>query len=174
MTIRILIIVAVLIMGIWLSYITDLSLGGTIMLLGTLGSAVALICGVTPMNLSEYITETKTYNTSVVSTYVASNDMQPVLLAASIQPIVVPARSSYSPDCYVAVSNGDAENIVFSVSRADYGKYLKGDVVTVTYYYIGNAIYNITLDGYSCKNTLALRDANIFTQQRLLKEALWY
>lgn len=173
MIIRVLWIIIALIVALVLSYKLGLSKMWTLLFTMIVGSAISFLAICFPCDLSDYVTDVKTYQTKVESKYIVKRVDSPVMLAAHIQPIVVPAQSNrYQPECYVAVSNGDAENIVFSVSRADYGKYLKEDVVTVTYYYIGNAIYNITLDGYSCKNTLALRDANIFTQQRLLKEAL--
>lgn len=68
--------------------------------------------------------------------------------------------------------NGDATPLVFNVSDTDYGTLLEGNDVTVSYYYIGDTIYNVKLGSYDCQNRINIRDADIFTQTRLLKEAL--
>lgn len=62
--------------------------------------------------------------------------------------------------------------IGFSVSDTDYGTLLEGKEVTVTYYYINDTLYNVKLNNYNCANRIDLRDSNIFTQYKLLKEAL--
>lgn len=68
--------------------------------------------------------------------------------------------------------NGDSDPLVFNVSETDYGTLLEGEDVTISYYYIGDAIYNVKLGSYDCQNRIDIRDANIFTQYRLLEEAL--
>lgn len=93
-------------------------------------------------------------------------------MLASVVPVVTPVRTGYRPSCYVSVYNGESDPLVFSVSDTDYGTLLEGREVTVTYYYINDTLYDVKLNNYSCTNRIDLRDSNVFTQTRLLKEAL--
>lgn len=68
--------------------------------------------------------------------------------------------------------NGESDSLVFSVSDTDYGTLLEGKEVTVTYYYIDDTLYNVKLNNYNCASRIDLRDSNIFTQHKLLEEAL--
>lgn len=67
-------------------------------------------------------------------------------MLATIIPVVTPVRTGYRPDYYVSVYNGESDPLVFSVSDTD----------------------------YDCANRINLRDSNIFTQYKLLEEALYY
>lgn len=118
-----------------------------------------------------YVTTAKSYETRVVSRYLAERTKPPVMLA-TIVPVVTPVRTGYRPDCYVSVYNGESDSLVFSVSDTDYGTLLEGKEVTVTYYYINDTLYNVKLNDYDCANRINLRDSNIFTQYKLLEEAL--
>lgn len=71
-------------------------------------------------------------------------------MLATIIPVVTPVRTGYRPDYYVSVYNGESDPLVFSVSDTDYVK----------------------LNDYDCANRINLRDSNIFTQYKLLEEAL--
>ena len=68
--------------------------------------------------------------------------------------------------------NGESDSLVFSVSDTENGTLLEGKEVTVTYYYINDTLYNVKLNNYNCANRIDLRDSNIFTQYKLLEEAL--
>lgn len=151
MTIRILCIVITLIVAVWVSREVNLS-GGWTVIFTLLASA-------------------KSYETRVVSRYLAERTKPPVMLATII-PVVTPVRTGYRPDCYVSVYNGESDPLVFSVSDTDYGTLLEGKEVTVTYYYINDTLYNVKLNDYDCANRIDLRDSNIFTQHKLLEEAL--
>lgn len=121
--------------------------------------------------LRGYVTTAKSYETRVVSRYLAERTKPPVMLATII-PVVTPVRTGYRPDYYVSVYNGESDPLVFSVSDTDYGTLLEGKEVTVTYYYINDTLYNVKLNDYDCANRINLRDSNIFTQHKLLEEAL--
>lgn len=71
-----------------------------------------------------YVTTVKSYETRVVSRYLAERTKPPVML-------VTPVRTGYRPDCYVSVY---------------YGTLLEGKEVTVTYYYINDTLYNVKLN----------------------------
>ena len=118
-----------------------------------------------------YVTTAKSYETRVVSRYLAERTKPPVMLATII-PVVTPVRTGYRPDYYVSVYNGESDPLVFSVSDTDYGTLLEGKEVTVTYYYINDTLYNVKLNDYDCANRIDLRDSNIFTQHKLLEKAL--
>lgn len=92
-----------------------------------------------PLNYEGYVTTAKSYETRVVSRYLAERTKPPVML-------VTPVRTGY----YISVYNGESDPLVFSVSDTDYG----------------------TLNDYDCANRIDLRDSNIFTQHKLLEEAL--
>lgn len=175
MTIRILCIVIALIAAVWISREIDLS-GMWTVIFTTIGSvAVGFIVTVTPLNYEKYVTTVKSYQTSVISRYIVEKSNPPVMVATRF-PIAVPVVSSARriPDCYVSVYNGESDPIVFNVTQEDYGTLLEGAEVTVTYYYINNTLYNVKLNNYNCENKIDLRDSNIFTQHKLLEEALLY
>lgn len=72
-------------------------------------------------------------------------------MLATIVPVVTPVRTGYRPDYYISVYNGESDPLVFSVS---------------------DTLYNVKLNDYDCANRIDLRDSNIFTQHKLLEEAL--
>lgn len=104
---------------------------------------MGFLATITPLNYDEYVTTVKSYQTRVVSRY----------LAERIKPPVTPVRTGYRPDCYVSVYNGESDSLVFSVSDTDYGTLLEGKEVTVTYYYINDTLYN-------CANRIDLLNIN--------------
>lgn len=171
MTIRILCIVAALIAAVWISYKIELSRGWTAFFTLLVSVAMGFLATITPLNYEGYVTTAKSYETRVVSRYLAERTKPPVMLA-TIVPVVTPVRTGYRPDCYVSVYNGESDPLVFSVSDTDYGTLLEGKEVTVTYYYINDTLYNVKLNDYDCANRIDLRDSNIFTQHKLLEEAL--
>lgn len=171
MTIRILYIVAALIAAVWISYKIELSRGWTVFFTLLVSAAVGFLATITPLNYDEYVTTVKSYQTRVVSRYLAERIKPPVMMA-TIVPVVTPVCTGYRPDCYVSVYNGESDSLVFSVSDTDYGTLLEGKEVTVTYYYINDTLYNVKLNNYNCANRIDLRDSNIFTQHKLLEEAL--
>lgn len=171
MTIRILCIVVALIAAAWISYKIELSGGWTAFFTLLVSAAVGFLTTITPLNYDEYVTTVKSYQTRVVSRYLAERIKPPVMLA-TIVPVVTPVRTGYRSDCYVSVYNGESDSLVFSVSDTDYGTLLEGKEVTVTYYYINDTLYNVKLNNYNCANRIDLRDSNIFTQHKLLEEAL--
>lgn len=171
MTIRILCIVAALIAAVWISYKIELSRGWTAFFTLLVSAAMGFLATITPLNYEGYVTTAKSYETRVVSRYLAERTKLPVMLA-TIVPVVTPVRTGYRPDCYVSVYNGESDPLVFSVSDTDYGTLLEGKEVTVTYYYINDTLYNVKLNDYDCANRIDLRDSNIFTQHKLLEEAL--
>lgn len=171
MTIRILCIVAALIAAVWISYKIELSRGWTVFFTLLVSAAVGFLATITPLNYDEYVTTVKSYQTRVVSRYLAERIKPPVMMA-TIVPVVTPVRTGYRPDCYVSVYNGESDSLVFSVSDTDYGTLLEGKEVTVTYYYINDTLYNVKLNNYNCANRIDLRDSNIFTQHKLLEEVL--
>lgn len=134
MTIRILYIVAALIAAVWISYKIELSRGWTVFFTLLVSAAVGFLATITPLNYDEYVTTVKSYQTRVVSRYLAERIKPPVMMA-TIVPVVTPVRTGYRPDCYVSV-------------------------------------YNVKLNNYNCANRIDLRDSNIFTQHKLLEEAL--
>lgn len=148
----------------WISYKIELSRGWTVFFTLLVSAAVGFLATITPLNYDEYVTTVKSYQTRVVSRYLAERIKPPVMMA-TIVPVVTPVRTGYRPDCYVSVYNGESDSLVFSVSDTDYGTLLEGKEVTVTYYYINDTLYN-------CANRIDLRDSNIFTQHKLLEEAL--
>lgn len=75
-------------------------------------------CGF-PLNYNGYVTTVKSYETRVVSRYLAERTKPPVMLA-TIVPVVTPVRTGYRPDCYVSVYNGESDPLVFSVSDTLY------------------------------------------------------
>lgn len=171
MTIRILCIVVALITAVWISYKIGLSGGWTVIFTLLASAAVGFMAIIIPLNYEGYVTTAKSYETCVVSRYLAERTKPPVMMA-SIVPVVTPVRTGYRPDCYVSVYNGESDSLVFSVSDTDYGTLLEGKEVTVTYYYINDTLYNVKLNNYNCANRIDLRDSNIFTQHKLLEEAL--
>lgn len=171
MTIRILCIVIAFIVAVWVSYKIELSRGWTAFFTLLVSAAVGFLATITPLNYNGYVTTVKSYETRVVSRYLAERTKPPVMLA-TIVPVVTPVRTGYRPDCYVSVYNGESDSLVFSVSDTDYGTLLEGKEVTVTYYYINDTLYNVKLNDYDCANRINLRDSNIFTQYKLLEEAL--
>lgn len=171
MTIRILCIVAALIAAVWISYKIELSRGWTAFFTLLVSAAMGFLATITPLSYEGYVTTAKSYETRVVSRYLAERTKPPVMLA-TIVPVVTPVRTGYRPDCYVSVYNGESDPLVFSVSDTDYGTLLEGKEVTVTYYYINDTLYNVKLNDYDCANRIDLRDSNIFTQHKLLEEAL--
>lgn len=171
MTIRILCIVAALIAAVWISYKIELSRGWTAFFTLLVSAAMGFLATITPLNYEGYVTTAKSYETRVVSRYLAERTKPPVMLA-TIVPVVTPVRTGYRPNCYVSVYNGESDPLVFSVSDTDYGTLLEGKEVTVTYYYINDTLYNVKLNDYDCANRIDLRDSNIFTQHKLLEEAL--
>lgn len=171
MTIRILCIVAALIAAVWISYKIELSRGWTAFFTLLVSAAMGFLATITPLNYEGYVTTAKSYETRVVSRYLAERTKPPVMLA-TIVPVVTPVRTGYRPDCYVSVYNGESDPLVFSVSDTDYGTLPEGKEVTVTYYYINDTLYNVKLNDYDCANRIDLRDSNIFTQHKLLEEAL--
>ena len=78
-----------------------------------------------PLNYEGYVTAVKSYETRVVSRYLAERTKPPVMLA-TIVPVVTPVRTGYRSDCYVSVYNGESDSLVFSVSDTDYGTLLEG------------------------------------------------
>lgn len=171
MTIRILCIAAALIAAVWISYKIELSRGWTAFFTLLVSAAVGFLATITPLNYEGYVTTAKSYETRVVSRYLVERTKPPVMLA-TIVPVVTPVRTGYQPDCYVSAYNGESDPLVFSVSDTDYGTLLEGKEVTVTYYYINDTLYNVKLNDYDCANRIDLRDSNIFTQHKLLEEAL--
>lgn len=171
MTIRILCIVVALIAAVWISYKIELSRGWTVFFTLLVSAAVGFLAIIIPLNYEGYVTTAKSYETRVVSRYLAERTKPPVMLATII-PVVTPVRTGYRPDYYVSVYNGESDPLVFSVSDTDYGTLLEGKEVTVTYYYINDTLYNAKLNDYDCANRIDLRDSNIFTQHKLLEEAL--
>ena len=171
MTIRILCIVVALVAAVWISYKIERSRGWTVFFTLLVSAAVGFLAAITPLNYDVYVTTVKSYQTRVVSRYLAERIKPPVIMA-TIVPVVTPVRTGYQPDCYVSVYNGESDSLVFSVSDTDYGTLLEGKEVTVTYYYINDALYNVKLNNYNCANRIDLRDSNIFTQHKLLEEAL--
>lgn len=171
MTIRILCIVITLIVAVWISYKIELSRGWTAFFTLLVSAAMGFLATITPLNYEGYVTTAKSYETRVVSRYLAERTKPPVMLATII-PVVTPVRTGYRPDYYVSVYNGESDPLVFSVSDTDYGTLLEGKEVTVTYYYINDTLYNVKLNDYDCANRINLRDSNIFTQYKLLEEAL--
>lgn len=171
MTIRVLCIVVALIAAVWISYKIELSRGWTAFFTLLVSAAVGFMAIIIPLNYEGYVTTAKSYETRVVSRYLAERTKPPVMLA-TIVPVVTPVRTGYRPDYYVSVYNGESDPLVFSVSDIDYGTLLEGKEVTVTYYYINDTLYNVKLNDYDCANRIDLRDSNIFTQHKLLEEAL--
>lgn len=171
MTIRILCIVITLIVAVWISYKIELSRGWTAFFTLLVSAAMGFLAIIIPLNYEGYVTTAKSYETRVVSRYLAERTKPPVMLA-TIVPVVTPMRTGYRPDYYVSVYNGESDPLVFSVSDTDYGTLLEGKEVTVTYYYINDTLYNVKLNDYDCANRIDLRDSNIFTQHKLLEEAL--
>lgn len=171
MTIRILCIVAALIAAVWIGYKIELSRGWTAFFTLLVSAAMGFLATITPLNYEGYVTTAKSYETRVVSRYLAERTKPPVMLA-TIVPVVTPVRTGYRPDYYISVYNGESDPLVFSVSDTDYGTLLEGKEVTVTYYYINDTLYNVKLNDYDCANRIDLRDSNIFTQHKLLEEAL--
>lgn len=171
MTIRILCIVAALIAAVWIGYKIELSRGWTAFFTLLVSAAMGFPATITPLNYEGYVTTAKSYETRVVSRYLAERTKPPVMLA-TIVPVVTPVRTGYRPDYYISVYNGESDPLVFSVSDTDYGTLLEGKEVTVTYYYINDTLYNVKLNDYDCANRIDLRDSNIFTQHKLLEEAL--
>lgn len=171
MTIRIVCIMVALIAAVWISYKIELSKGWAAFFTLLVSAAVGFLATIAPLNYDEYVTTVKSYKTHVVSRYLAERIKPPVMMA-SIVPVVTPVRTGYRPDCYVSVYNGESDSLVFSVSDTDYGTLLEGKEVTVTYYYINDTLYNVKLNNYNCANRIDLRDSNIFTQHKLLEEAL--
>lgn len=143
MTIRILCIVIAFIVAVWISYKIELSRGWTAFFTLLVSAAMGFLATITPLNYEGYVTTAKSYETRVVSRYLAERTKPPVMLA-TIVPVVTPVRTGYRPDCYVSVYNGESDPLVFSVSDTD----------------------------YDCANRIDLRDSNIFTQHKLLEEAL--
>lgn len=171
MTIRILCIVIAFIVAVWVSREVNLSGGWAVIFTLLASAAVGFMAIIIPLNYEGYVTTAKSYETRVVSRYLAERTKPPVMLA-TIVPVVTPVRTGYRPDCYVSVYNGESDSLVFSVSDTDYGTLLEGKEVTVTYYYINDTLYNVKLNNYNCANRIDLRDSNIFTQHKLLEEAL--
>ena len=171
MTIRILCIVVALIAAVWVSREVNLSGGWAIIFTLLASAAVGFMAIIIPLNYEGYVTTAKSYETRIVSRYLAERTKPPVMLA-TIVPVVTPVRTGYRPDCYVSVYNGESDSLVFSVSDTDYGTLLEGKEVTVTYYYINDTLYNVKLNNYNCANRIDIRDSNIFTQHKLLEEAL--
>lgn len=171
MTIRILCIVITLIVAVWVSREVNLSGGWTVIFTLLASAAVGFMAIIIPLNYEGYVTTAKSYETRVVSRYLAERTKPPVMLATIIL-VVTPVRTGYRPDYYVSVYNGESDPLVFSVSDTDYGALLEGKEVTVTYYYINDTLYNVKLNDYDCANRINLRDSNIFTQYKLLEEAL--
>lgn len=136
MTIRILYIVAALIAAVWISYKIELFRGWTVFFTLLVSAAVGFLATITPLNYDEYVTTVKSYQTRVVSRYLAERIKPPVMMA-TIVPVVTPVRTGYRPDCY-----------------------------------INDTLYNVKLNNYNCANRIDLRDSNIFTQHKLLEEAL--
>lgn len=131
---------------------------------------------IVPADLSQHVTQTESYTTSVVHKYTSQNET-PTTMA-----IIIPQTSPYrfrglkwvDSGHFIMVHNGSSEPIRFKVSESDYSGMLEGDSVSVTYEYIGDTLYNVRLGRYKCGNWINLRDSNILTQNRLLKEALSY
>lgn len=86
----------------------------------TLLASAGFMAIIIPLNYEGYVTTAKSYETRVVSRYLAERTKPPVMLA-TIVPVVTPVRTGYRPDC---------------------------------------------------ANRIDLRDSNIFTQHKLLEEAL--
>lgn len=124
MTIRILCIVAALIAAVWISYKIELSRGWTAFFTLLVSAAMGFLATITPLNYEGYVTTAKSYETHVVSRYLAERTKPPVMLA-TIVPVVTPVRTGYRPDCYVSVYNGESDPLVFSVSDTDYGTCLR-------------------------------------------------
>ena len=101
MTIRILCIVVALITAVWISYKIGLSRGWTAFFTLLVSVAVGFLATITPLNYDEYVTAVKSYQTHVVSRYLAERIKPPVMMA-SIVPVVTPVRTGYRPDCYVS------------------------------------------------------------------------
>lgn len=94
MTIRILCIVVALIAAAWISYKIELSGGWTAFFTLLVSAAVGFLATITPLNYDEYVTTVKSYQTRVVSRYLAERIKPPVMLA-TIVPVVTPVRTGY-------------------------------------------------------------------------------
>lgn len=97
MTIRILCIVVALIAAVWVSREVNLSGGWTAFFTLLVSAAVGFLATITPLNYDEYVTTVKSYQTHVVSRYLAERIKPPVMMA-SIVPVVTPVRTGYRPD----------------------------------------------------------------------------
>lgn len=133
-----------------------------------------MVVFIIPADLSQHVTQTESYTTSVICKYTLQNET-PATVA-----IIVPQTSPHrfrgfkwvDSGHFIMVYNGSSEPIRFKVSESDYNDTLEGDSVSITYEYIGDVLYNIRLGRYRCGNWINLRDSNILTQRKLLEEAL--
>ena len=92
MTIRILCIVIAFIVAVWVSYKIELSRGWTAFFTLLVSAAVGFLATITPLNYNGYVTTVKSYETRVVSRYLAERTKPPVMLA-TIVPVVTPVES---------------------------------------------------------------------------------
>ena len=113
MTIRILCIVITLIVAVWVSREVNLSGGWTVIFTLLASAAVGFMAIIIPLNYEGYVTTAKSYETRVVSRYLAERTKPPVMLA-TIVPVVTPVRTGYRPDYYISVYNGESDPLVFS------------------------------------------------------------
>lgn len=65
---------------------------------------IRILCIVAALGFLATITTVKSYQTRVVSRYLAERIKPPVMMA-TIVPAVTPVRTGYRPDCYVSVYN---------------------------------------------------------------------
>lgn len=70
---------------------------------------MGFLATITPLNYEGYVTTAKSYETRVVSRYLAERTKPPVMLA-TIVPVVTPVRTGYRPDYYVSVYNGESDS----------------------------------------------------------------
>lgn len=94
MTIRILCIVITLIVAVWVSREVNLSGGWTVIFTLLASAAVGFMAIIIPLNYEGYVTTAKSYETRVVSRYLAERTKPPVMLA-TIVPVVTPVRTGY-------------------------------------------------------------------------------
>lgn len=93
MIIRVLWIIIALIVALVLSYKLDLSKFYVLLFTIIVGSAVSFLAVCFPCDLSDYVTDIKSYQTNVESKYIVKSVEHPIMLAAYVQPVVVPVRT---------------------------------------------------------------------------------
>ena len=104
---------AALIAAVWISYKIELSRGWTVFFTLLVSAAVGFLATITPLNYDEYVTTVKSYQTRVVSRYLAERIKPPVMMA-TIVPVVTPVRTGYGQ---IATSLCTMENRILWYSQ---------------------------------------------------------